>query len=117
METFNSFNQHLGMELSILNELLLDEDDIVDYDVIYDNSLDILNDLDVIFKTLTFRRRIFLIIKLLKKYSSMNVYGDKLSIYAIKELVNSRIMYHYVGTNMMEMKKAYEKKILLGGLN
>ena len=110
VETFNSFNQHLGMELSILNELLLDEDDIVDYDVIYDNSLDILNDLDVIFKTLTFRRRIFLIIKLLKKYSSMNKIGYKLSIYSIRDLVNSRIMYHYVGTNIMEMKKAYGKK-------
>lgn len=101
---------NLSMELGVLNELLFDEVDLVDYNVLYENSLDIINELDFIFKTPSFRRRIFLIVKLLFKYASMNKTYSTVSIYYIKNLVNSRIMYHYVGSNVMDMKKAYDKR-------
>ena len=40
----------------------------------------------------------------------MNERNSKLSLYSIRDLVNNRIMYHYVGTNGMPMNKVYEKR-------
>ena len=40
----------------------------------------------------------------------MNERNSKLSLYSIRDLVNDRIMYHYVCTNVMPMNKAYEKR-------
>ena len=35
------------MELSVLNEVLFDDNDIIDYDILYDYSASIINELDI----------------------------------------------------------------------
>lgn len=96
----------LYIECSILTDILLcEEEDIIDQDVIFYNSINILNDLDIFIKEKSFRRRLVLMRKLIIKYINMNIESEVLSKQAITELIKHKLIYHYLGNSVISLKK------------